>query len=413
MTARKGSVRIGDGSGLDPKGLGALTIAALGGVYSSMILNLLPSFVSTWVVHLGVPERVAGDIASVNLLAHATGVGATLYLVSRWPLPRIALVGLVLAISGDLTSIFGHSPVPLLIERAVAGLGLGLQYGAVVNWFGRNENSAQGFGIFIALQFVLAALLFAIIPHLSPLLGDATPYLALLPLMGMAAAFRPVLGLNGGSRSPRESTGAIVATNTTLPASPRQAGIGKVLSVLAFAAFNLAALGLYAYMQRYGESVGLSAAAASDALALSAICGIPGGALVVAIGSRYGRLWPLLISLLLFASPVTVFALGGVPAVVFVLGQAIIGLAWTVVFPYFLDVQSALDKTGRLGVVGTLVAAIAAACGPTFIGLGIDQGRYGGAFRLALWAFAASAIMVIAPARLADLTARSRRNSKA
>jgi len=235
-------------------------------------------FGTNWrlVVRLGVPERVAGDIATVNLLAHATGVGATLYLVSRWPLPRIALVGLVLAISGDLTSIFGHSVVPLLIERAVAGLGLGLQYGSVVNWFGHNENSAQGFGIFVALQFVLAALLFAIIPHLSPLLGDATPYLALLPLMGMAAVFLPVLGLNGGSRPLREGTNAINATHT-LPASPRQARIRRVLSVLAFAAFNLAALGLYAYMQRFGESVGLSAAAASDALALSAICGIPGG----------------------------------------------------------------------------------------------------------------------------------------
>jgi hypothetical protein len=182
--------------------------------------------------------------------------------------------------------------------------------------------------------------------------------------------------------------------------------------VLALAAFNLAALGLYGYMQRYGESVGLSAAAASDALALSAICGIPGGILVVAIGSRYGRLWPLLISLLVFAAPVIVFARGAVPAVVFVLGQAIVGLAWTVVFPYFLDVQSALDKTGRLGVVGMLVAAVAAACGPSFIGLGIDEGRYGGAFRLALWAFAASAVMAIAPARLADFTVRSRRSSK-
>jgi len=59
----------------------------------------------------------------------------------------------------------------------------------------------------------------------------------------------------------------------------------------------------------------------------------------------------------MFAAPVMVFALGAVRAVVFVLGQAVIGLAWTVVFPYFLDVQSALDKTGRLGVVGMLVAA--------------------------------------------------------
>jgi MFS transporter, DHA1 family, inner membrane transport protein len=411
MIGRKGSARIGLWCGLDPKGLGALSLAALGGVYSSMILNLLPSFINTWVVHLGVPERVAGDIATVNLLAHATGVGATLYLVSRWPLPRIALVGLVLAISGDLASIFDHTLVPLLVARVLAGLGLGLQYGAVINWFGRNENSAQGFGLFITLQFVLAALLFAIIPHMFTLFGDASPYLALLPLMIMAVVCLPVLGLNGGSQPLRVGARPIIAANMSSRASLQQAGIHKVLSVLAFAAFNLAALGLYGYMQRYGEAVGLSAAAASGALALSAVCGIPGGFLVVALGSRYGRLWPLLISLLAFAAPIVVFARGTVSAVVFVLGQAIIGLAWTVVFPYFLDVQSALDKTGRLSVVGMLAAAIAAACGPSYIGLGIDQGTYGGAFRLGLWAFAASAVMAVAPARLADLNVTSHRNA--
>jgi MFS family permease len=387
--------------GLDHKGLGALTIAALGGMYSSMILNLLPIFVSTWVAHLHVPEHTAGIIATVNLFSHAAGVGATLYFVSRWSLPRIAMAGLALAVAGDLASIFSHSVVPLAVARAAAGLGLGLQYGAVVNWFGRNESSAQGFGLFITLQFALAALLFAIVPHLVAFFGDASPYLALFPLMGLAALCLPALGLNGGSQPLPARTSAINGATAPVP-SVTATRTTKILSVAALAAFNLAALGLWGYMQSYGEALGLSAKAVSGALALSAICGIPGGGLVVLLGSRYGRLWPLLASLLLFAAPIAVFARGAVSVAVFVLGQAVIGLAWTMVFPYFLDLQSALDKTGRLGVVGMLVAAFAAACGPGVIGFGVEHGDYGGAFRLALWAFAASAAMAIAPARRAD-----------
>jgi MFS family permease len=248
------------------------------------------------------------------------------------------------------------------------------------------------------MQFVFAAACFFLIPSLATIFGSRSVYVVLLPLIVAAALLAPVLNLNGGSRP---------LAADPLGVAPVRALVGpmllpRVLSVLAFALFNVAAIGLWGYMERYGLAVGLSAQAVAVSLSMSALCGIPGGLFVFGLGRRFGRLVPLLVGLATFALPVGVFALRTVRAPLFLLGLALIGFAWNIAQPYMQDVQSSLDRSGRLPVLGMVVAAMAGAFGPALVGLVVDGQHYQFAFGIAVAILAASAAVAVFPAALVD-----------
>jgi MFS family permease len=383
---------------LDHRKLPALLLVSMCGLYGPMIANLLPSFVTAWIEQLGVSESVAGDLATVNLLAHASGLTLSLYLVSRYSLPEILRCGLVLAVVGDGASMFAPSVAFLGVARVLTGLGLGLQFGAVINWFGRNDNAARGFALFIMMQFVFAAACFFLIPSLAPIFRSRSVYVVLLPLVVAAALLAPLLKLNGGSRP--LAADPLRSASVRAPLGPVL--LPRALSVLAFALFNVAAIGLWGYMERYGLAVGLSTQAVAVSLSMSALCGIPGGLVVFGLGRRFGRLAPLVLGLATFALPVGVFALRTVRAPLFFLGLALIGFAWNIAQPYLQDVQSSLDRSGRLPVLGMIVAAMAGAFGPALVGGVVDGQHYQLAFEIAVGILAASAAVAVFPAVLVD-----------
>ncbi|ABS61787.1 major facilitator superfamily MFS_1 [Parvibaculum lavamentivorans DS-1] len=387
--------------GLDPRSSATLFLIAACGTYGAVIASVLPSLVGTWIADVGLTERMAGEVATINVLAATLGLCLALFLVSRWSLPRIARLGLLLAISGDLLSILASDMLQLSFLRAVQGVGVGLLVGATTNWIGRHEYAARGFGMYIMLQFILAAVLIAAIPALMPYLGAASVYVTLLALAAVSLILYPLLGLNGGAVPLRpaaaeepEESGA--AADTDYPA------LLKFLSVLAFGLFNIAAIGLWSYMLRYGEVVGLSSAAAAQTLAISSLCGIPGTILVIALSARYGRFLPLMLALAIYTVPAAVFAVSHVAAAIFVAGLVVQNIAWAVVAPYFQAVQAALDRSGRLAVWGMIVASIGAGLGPAFIGFAIDGTSYGMAFGGAVLALGLAALAGAVPALVTD-----------
>lgn len=407
----EGGERVEEMSGKNATGLGAsprrrfegsaaLFLVAACGTYGAIIVSILPSLVGAWITENGLTEQAAGDIAAVNVLAATIGLCLSLFLVSRWPLPRIARFGLLLAIAGDGASILADGWLVLSACRGLEGLGIGLLVGAVTNWIGRHEHAARGFGMYIMLQFVFAAAYIAAVPYAAPLVGGASVYAVLLVFAFISLLLAPLLGLNGGgaplpaalASSPEYSAAAETDHPVFL----------KLLAVLGFGFFNVAAVGLWSYMLRYGELVGLSPEAAAQTLAFSALCGIPGTLLVILLGSRYGRAWPLVIALAVYTAPALLFALSEVSASVFIAGIVVQNVAWAIVAPYFQAVQAALDRTGRLAVWGMIMVSVGAGLGPALIGFSIDGNSYVAAFAVAIAFLAVAAFSGFAPALVAD-----------
>lgn len=376
---------------VDEGGPAAAFIVAFSGLYSAAILNMLPAFVSAWSSTLGASEQSIGFVATANLIAHALGILLALLLVWRMSLPRIAAIGLALAILGDLASVFAHTTGRLAMLRVICGLGLGLQYGAVTNWFGRSDNAARGFAAFVMLQFIISAASYLLVPYVQTVCGNLTPYVVVAPLAASAILCMPALGLHGGLRPLREATREAFGHRAS--SLQRGALVPTLFTLLAFGVFNVAAMGVWSYMDRYGRVLGLSSSHVSDALALGSISGIPGGLIVWFLGKRSGVRRPLLAAIVIFSLPLAAFAFGHVSPAAFYIGQAAIGLAWTMIVPYFQEILSVLDPSGRLSIIGMLAAAVAAAFGPAAIGYLIGQANYRMAFAGALGALVASSLL--------------------
>lgn len=381
---------------IDHRRPAVLFLIALAGSYGMLFASMLPALVNTWLVHLKLTEQVAGFIATANILAATVGLALSIVLVSRWPLVRIARAGIAIAAAGDIASIFAASAIELGVLRLLAGFGLGLLAGAMTNWFGRHEHAERGFGISVMLQFVLTALLFALIPVIEPWFGDASIYVALLTLGLAAILLSPLFNLNGGFAP------LVAPVEQADVASDRRSLGLMVLAVLAFALFELAVVGLWSYMLRYAELSGLSSASAARVLALSSLCGIPGTVLVLVFGSRYGRWRPLLVSLALYVLPTLVLALSSASSALLIFGLVLQNIAWAIAVPYFQAVQACLDRSGRLAIWGMLAASVGAGFGPALLGAAIDGGSFAMAFGAAVLMLAVSAMIVARPAIVAD-----------
>jgi hypothetical protein len=306
-------------------------------------------------------------------------------------------LGLAVAASGDALSIFVRDAAILLPLRFLCGIGLGLIVAATTNWIGRDAQADRGFGFYMTLQFVFTALLFALIPLLEPAVGDTAVYLALLMLACCTLFLLPVLSRVGG--------GEALLVQTLQSAQGTRGASYALLATLIVASlvlFELAAIGVWTYMLRYGEVVGLSTADASRALSLCSLCGIPGGVLVVVLGSRYGRLMPIIAALGLFIAVLVAFSVRLVTPAVFIIGTALQNIAWNFVFPYLQGVQSALDRTGRLAIWGMLCASLGGAAGPALLGALVEGQSYHSAFLAAAAILAGSLLTALAPALVTD-----------
>lgn len=377
-------------------GLPALFLVAVCGAYGAIIVSILPSLVGSWVSDAGLTEQAAGEVAAANVFGATLGLAAALFLVSRWPLPRIARLGLLLAILGDALSVWAGGFAELVVLRAIAGLGVGLFTGAVINWIGRHEQAARGFGMYTMLQFVLAAGYIAAVPALSPYMGGASIYVCLLGLAVLSFMLVPLLALNGGNVPLAQVPSDLKETGA------RSGPMLKFLAVFAFGLFSIAAVGLWSYMLRYGELLGIEPGEVANILALSALCGIPGTILVVVLGARIGRTKPLLFALAAYAAPVIVFGLADVTAAIFIGAMVVQSIAWAVVAPYFQAVQASLDRSGRLAVWGVIVVSVGAALGPALTGFLIDGESYAIVFAGAAAILALAVLAGFAPSLAAD-----------
>lgn len=371
-----------------------LSLVALAGCYGAMTVSALPILVNAWVSYLGLSPDVAGLIASVNVLGVTVALIVSAFLIARFSLADIMAAGLAIAVASDVASAFASHAYALGVLRFTCGFGLGLTVAATTNWISRDAEAQRGFGIFVTLQFVFGALLLLLATLMESLLGYAGIYAALLTLALVAVGLLPVLRRLDG--------GAPLRQDASLQTPKAAIGGLRLLSLLGLMLFSTAAVGLWAYMLVYGVATGLSTEHATAILALSALCGIPGGILVLVVGTRIGRVAPILAALALFAAPLFVFTTQIVTPIMFIAGLVAQNIAWNFVYPYYQGVQGALDPSGRLPVWGVLCSSIGSALGPALFGATLHENAYQVVFVIAASILGASALAIAAPAFFAD-----------
>lgn len=296
-----------------------------------------------------------GLVAMGEIVALGLGVIAGEALGPRLGLPAVLWPATLLAVAADLASAQASGDLRLLGLRALAGLGEGLLLWAAVALIVRQPTAERLSGLFMALQTFCQGLLAALLA------------LWILPRLGSAGGFRLLAGVTALALPltvalPRR----LAAVDVPGSAPVRHRWRLPQALLLAFVGCQLAAIGaLWAYLEPYGEALGLPPGQAQSLIALSLGAQLLGGLAGAGLVSRLPARGTLAVATLLLGSLATL--IHGLPVgahLAFVGSCLLFTFLWQTLTPFQIGLALSLDPRGRIATLVPSLQLLGCAAGP-------------------------------------------------
>ncbi len=372
-----------------PDGIAAsvlLAFLATAGIY---YVNIMAALVAGLKDGLGIAESDAGIIGSANVYGAAFGAFLAVFVVKRWPWRRVAITSLLALIAVDLVSTQIHAAEILIVLRFVHGFIGGWLVGIAFAVIARTKSPDRVFGMLLVVQFGLGGLGVMFLPGLVPVYGPQVLFLALAAFSAVTLCMTFFLPDYPVKEAPAPGGGAASAGRVKLlPLS------ATLIAVFLFQAGNMA---LGAYIIGLGKKAGLEADFIANTLGLAAWIGAAGAVLVIFMGTRFGRFWPLAIALALTLAGNWAFHFSGVESVYF-LANCGTAITWAFVMPYLLGMSAAFDTAGRTAALGGFFSKMGLASGPFLGAYLLDGVSYDRLIDMAVLVLFAGAFAALGPA---------------
>lgn len=359
-------------------------------------LAVLPSFVGNLVDELGFGAETAGIVVSANLLGNALGILVVAQLLRHISLRKFVLVGAVIEILADVISWQLDSAVALSSIRIVSGVGGGIITAAAYNWLSRQADPDRGFGLLICLQFAVSAALLYLLPSFTGEHGVSAFYATFILFALLSVAVSAVL-----KQRPDDD----LAARTASTSKHQRVLLDKpaiARALFAIALFEVAASGVWAFIERIGTVWELSPGMINTVLSIGALAGIPGALLVVVFTIRWGRARPITIGVTVTVIGLLLLLLDASYAWVYAVSMILFNGAWSYTIPYIQGAQAQLDPTGRIAVFGMFVVLLAISIGPFVFGFVIGDRGYHAAILLACGLLVTCVAVILGVARSQD-----------
>ena len=122
-------------------------------------------------------------------------------------------------------------------------------------------------------------------------------------------------------------------------------------------------MGQFAYSERIGVAMELTAAQLGVALGVASLAGVPAALFVSFLGSRYGQFKPIAaVALVQAACAIWLMHAEGFAAYLIII--CVFGAGWAFVLPYFQGIAARLDPAGSVVVAGGFATSLAGFAGP-------------------------------------------------
>ena len=353
-------------------------------------VNIMAALVDGLISGAGLTSKQAGLVVSANVYGAAVGALVAVFIIRRLPWRPTAVSVLCGLIVVDLISTLIKVPDLLIGLRFFHGLMGGLLVGVAFAVIARTKTPDRTFGMLLVVQFGLGGLGLMFLPRLVPVFGHGVLFLSLAAFSAVTLAMTPFLGVYASRPAPSPLAARAVTRWVPL--------------ILAFAAiflFQAANMGLAAYIIGLGRSAGLELGLITSTLGAANWIGALGSMLVVAIGVRFGRFWPLAVGLALTLGGTWAFHFSGLPWI-YLIANIATAVTWAFVIPYLLGMCAAFDTVGQMAALGGFFSKMGLASGPALAAFVVAGGQYDGLINLAVAGLLLSALAMIAPALALD-----------
>ena len=349
---------------------------------AALIGNIQPIFLGVLAETFSLDGRQLGFIGGAELGGSCLASLSAPYWFPRLRLRRVAFVALLVVLAGNLITSWVTDYSQLLLVRSTIGfLGSGVLYAITLGLIGQLANPDRVIAIAIILQVISLAVGMAAVPILIDRwqLPGVTSALALLFSTGFF-----LLHLLPERLEIRNIPESAPGDLKFLP--------GALLASLIV--FSIGLGGVWAFMERIGNSAGFSMVDIGNALAVSGLVGGLGALVAAVLGTRLGRLLPIVFALTLQIITCLILATRS-DWYSYLLAIALFNFCWNLTLPYMMGAIAAADVSGRFMVLIPAAQAGGYALGPTLVGLIMVGEGYQTAAWISMGAFFGCLLMVV------------------
>lgn len=357
--------------------LGVLWIGFLG----AYIGNIQPMFLGALADARALDAAQIGSLAGAELSGVALASLAASIWYPRANLRLVATFALMVAVVGNAATAWVLDATHLVALRfAIGFLGTGVLYALSFGLIGQSPHPDRLVALAVILQVVGMALSLAALPAILEhwQLPGMTTSIALVMLSGVFVLF--VLPTRATAVEPGMGTGHL----QLLP-------IGLLACMILF---SMGLGGLWAFLERIGDSAGYSAQEVGNTLALGGLIGGLGAVAAFVLGLRYGRLLPLLVSLFAITVSSVVFTVASSWSG-FLTAVLLFNFFWNFTLPYLMGAIAMADRSGRSMVVIPAAQGMGLALGPVLTGSFIVGGAYSMAGQVSATVFVACMFLLV------------------
>ena len=358
-------------------------------------VNIMPAIVEGLRTGLHFSESAAGLVGSANVYGAAVGALLATFLVTRWSWRPAAYALLTALMLIDLSSLLVTTPPVMIAIRALHGLVGGCLVGISYAVFARTRRPERTFGMLLVIQGGLGGLGVMVLPKLVPLFGTGSLFFALMGVSLAALLMLPFLA---------EYPPLPAAAAGTTPGAAARVPAGRAPLVLALASvflFQFANMILFTYIIGLARHYGLAADGAENIVGAATWIGMLGAALVVAFGTRLGRVRLLMVSLLITAVGMYILH-GSASVMIYAIANIATGITWAFIIPHLLGMCARCDRTGRAAAMGGFASKLGLATGPLVGAILLGSDRYGALIDVATVGIMVCILTMLIPASRLD-----------
>ncbi len=338
-------------------------IGCSSGISAQLSQICLPLLVSAVIIGLNMNEQNAGLISSIELVTIAIVSFCIAPKINIWPRRTLAIIGACVAIAGHVLSGFATDIQVLIAFRIVAGVGAGFMMAAGNACVTSSDNPDRMYSMVIILLGLAHLVLLNIMPFFISAWSYTGAYIFEAIIILLLLPFIRLLPQHGKVKHDQTKE------HEKFPL------LGAIVIVLMIGLFFSRETALYAFSQEIGMRTGLSPQQAGSVLGMAGLLALVGAAISAVIGTRFGRLIPLIIGLSINTIMPYMISQTDSP-MVFTICQVGYHMALFFTVPYLFGMAAQLDPQGRLMAVAGGSLTLGGACGPGIGGVLIAWGGY-------------------------------------
>lgn len=378
------------------EGIRAALLLAFIATAGLFYVNLGGAFLSAFVDGMGLSREMAGYVTSANKYGAAFGALVATFAIGHITWRKAVTTAFVVMIIIDLLSMQVTDGNTMIAIRFLHGSVGGFSVGIGLSLIGRTKSPDKGFGMLLFVQYGFGSLGIYTVPRMVESLGHSAVFWALICFTSATLLMVPFVTDFAKKAIPTEGDGSTVK-------APRYKTnmVPFILALAALFLFQASNMGLADYLLELGKSVGMKSTEAGDTLALAGIISISGGALVYFIGTKYGRVKPLAIGMLIAAASNYAFHWSSDLSVYFI-ANAVAGTMWGFLIPYLLGLVSTFDDMGRMAAFAGFVSKMGLASGPLVAAMIVGEGNFDLIINVAVTGLILCGFVAFIPAHTVD-----------